>query len=558
MNASEWRYVGEGAEHAIFSSFLSCDEISEESNERLDVSLPLENSTLLLRIRKRDLVASSVWKDDFERQTTTRNLQRDDRSLYYIQHVISPSITPYIDIPKVIPLNWSFLKELHHRTVEGGCILPARRTDWEASQSTMAKKDDASSSFEKEPHPFAKVLYDYRSLNHLWKNAALQRNVGILVPNRCISIEIKPKAGYVAFSPLVHPLHRVKYQKSRFVLLQELHQQGNINKGWTKVSAPIKMSYYNPVDLYSKDASRMQKAISSLFSSPQNNLKVHYNGRPLIGHSIHSVASENYCKTMLFNLRPQYDSSEKSIKQVESILGEWIVKILQHETILQQLLKLQELDILDADGAILTYDRLVELCAGSHEEAQSILDDCTLSKETCDQNQLLKSSPFSLFENDRMDNDDEVIIESICDSISAFRALLMSSDPEAPTSNQMNEFHMQVATKVKSLNIEGCCFLLQNWLLSLAMSDASIFITLQQIEPTETGNISAGKGIVPIASNKDPGLLSFSADDKTTYLAYTVRLIDYDGKPASKLQSRHEKESPFCALSDKNTLKLNK
>jgi hypothetical protein len=65
----------------------------------------------------------------------------------------------------------------------------------------------------------------------------------------CINIEIK-KAGYLSISPLVDPLHYIKYTTCRFQLLQTLHENGQWSKGWTNTRNKCKKSEYNPLDLF--------------------------------------------------------------------------------------------------------------------------------------------------------------------------------------------------------------------------------------------------------------------------------------------------------------------
>lgn len=530
MDASKWEYIGEGGEHAIFGQ--------RDYDQRLKQKDSLLFGTpSLLRIRKRDLAASSIWTE----RNLRDNVASDKKSNQtFIRKIIADIMIPYVDIPKVLPMEWNFLKELHKSAISSGRIPSARVADWKA------RDRDFSGT------PTATLLRDYRRLNenYLYTFPSTNNNSVRLLPNRCIAIELKPKAGILACSPLVHPLHRAKFQKSRFVLLQNLHKQGKIAKGWAKASiSSQQVSLYDPLDLYSMNSSRMRTAISNLFDRPQNNLKVFYNGSIMIGHGIEGKEYENVQKEMYSNIFQIMDTAETKnnnyIRQeIEKKLGDWITTILLHENILQRLLELQKLDILDADGAILVYQRFVELCDGSHEKAQRILDDYTLQKmptaptyNESSRSQMLDSSPFySILEP----GSDISVIDSICDDIATFSLDLKTMNQESLSSKQkMDDMYTQVISKVKQLTTTECEFLLLNWLLSLTMCDASIFITIQQLEGI--GNTD----FVPMGDKDIPGLFTSQRNGQKTLFIYSLRLIDCDGKPARKLKTREQKESVF-------------
>lgn len=523
--------MGEGGEHALFKN----------------------KNKVLLRIRKRDLVISAKWREQPNTVNNHTPSTITTATSSYLETVIVPCMNPYVDIPRVVTTTWSFLNELRLRTVAAGCIPIARRQDW--TMTSSSKKHSTS-------RPLATILYDYRFL-HTKNTLQLPK----LVPNQCWSVELKPKAGYMAFSPLVQ--HKIKYSYSRFVLLQQLHQRGIIAKGWTSSLIPT-MSAYDPMDLYSASPSRMKTAVDNLFQCPQNNLRVHYNETPLIGLGAKDEdAFENICQSEVFT------TLFGDITGVETTRAMWrdcLVAILQEESILKKLLGLQELDVLDADGAILVYRRLVELCNGSHEQAQSLLDhDITISTSTTTSSSssssnmnkekeslmprklsLLESSPFAFPDNKAS----STRISAMCDDIADFRQLLIAAAPSLP--QESDEFHDRVRAQIDLLNVAECRFLLWNWLLSLTMCDVSIFISLQQIEPPMNAFVSGTNRyggnnsttvVSPMSSNGDPGHVTYSwNDEKQISFLYSVRLIDCDGKPSRKLRSRQEKEAAFEAL----------
>jgi hypothetical protein len=151
----------------------------------------------MLRIRKKDL-ALSLSSDCGE---TSLHLNAHNDPSHYIRHVVSPSLAPYVDIPIVVELDWKFLQQIRNQALAQGQIPRARQDDW--TLPSTDKKNHAT-------RPVGLLIANYRNLSI---PASMTYNH---CSDKCISVEIKPKAGYRAFSPLVEPLHRVKYLQSRF------------------------------------------------------------------------------------------------------------------------------------------------------------------------------------------------------------------------------------------------------------------------------------------------------------------------------------------------------
>eukprot|EP00980_Cylindrotheca_fusiformis_P011897 scaffold2830_cov131-Cylindrotheca_fusiformis.AAC.18 len=512
QDASQWRYIGEGGENALFQ----------------DVSSSSSSGCLLLRIRKRDLAVADNHPVDLPQLVANR-----PKSSYYLESVVAPCLASYIDIPEVVPLQWSFLKKLKQQTLNAGCIPEARRKDWSCDSGTSSSTPTIASS-----PPQAKLLYDYRYFQSPAKSKS----------GCCLSIEFKPKAGYVAFSPLVR--NRIKYQSSRFELLQKLHQQGKITKPWAKPTNRQDICHYDPIDLYSSSTERMKTALHNLFHCPQNFLKVYYNATTkLVGSkAVNKNRAEDLCRDEIIpNLvGTQTAMPAAATETVQNMLVECMVAILHQESLLPQLLKLQELDILDADGAIWVYNHLVELCGGSHEEAQELLDHGFTTEPSEATFSLLEATPFSIPKDHGATSS---VLAAMCENIAAFRQLLMKLAPNLPPQQQMDEYHELVRSQIPLLNSAECRFLLWNWLLSLAMCDVSMFITLQPIEPASAAQGSGVPTVSP-SGKGGSGMVTYSSwNDKPIAFAYRVRLIDCYGKPSRKLKSRQKKEEAFDTLS---------
>lgn len=140
----------------------------------------------------------------------------------------------------------------------------------------------------------------------------LSSQIGILHfnhirPNK-ISIEVKPKCGFLPSSPLI-PDDSVKRKISRFQMHQILKkQQGQIDN----------YTQYDPLDLFSGDLKRIKLAIRHLVETPQSFLKVFRDQK----------------KDKLY---------EKDI--------DWFSQFLFENNVLSQLLSIQKLDFFDIENS---------------------------------------------------------------------------------------------------------------------------------------------------------------------------------------------------------------
>ena len=316
--------------------------------------------------------------------------------------------------------------------------------------------------------------------------------------------------------------------------------------------------------------------------------------------------------------------------------------------LLQRILHLQqELDVLDGDGAVLIYNHLVsKFYNGSQQHAEKDIDtynyDSYISpasgtKNPCSRSstiKLLSISPFPFptsssnydNNNNNVAFDDGVTkrrttpttttLEKLCIQIEKFRQLLPdrsrnhtipadgtcsrnvvaqdcngdASPTILPLTDEMERIRKESLRLVDSLPREECIYLLQNWLLSLAMCDVSIFVTIrylgedldhallllgidnnqqqkqqqqeyhddnvsQREEATEGSSNSSRTSIVKTMTVNHPGLLRWTdcQSGVSKYFAYIVKTIDYDPKPAKKLRSRHKKEVVFRYLQSSPT-----
>jgi inositol-pentakisphosphate 2-kinase len=197
------------------------------------------------------------------------------------------------------------------------------------------------------------------------------------------------------------------------------------------------------------------------------------------------------------------------------------------------------LDILDVEGAGLVYQRLVDLCQGCHEDAQSLLDSIEskdLKKEDyCDMTMelpLLESSPFTF----ELSDDGPVSLMEFCLEIRDFHRLVASAKPELPSDALMDQARDKLMTMVSHLSLRQCIFLLRNWLLSLAVCDVSIFVTVQKLNNKLNSREISNLGLL----FRDKTTVTYR--NVTKEFVYSLHLIDCDQKPSKKLKGRSEKE----------------
>ena len=657
MNVADWQYAGEGGKHALFSYRPTAGQVHTPWLGKL------------LRLVKKDLaLALSVVLAADAPNTGTNELtdppapknppprhHQESESLQFMRHFVKPQLEQYLDLPESIILSWSFLNELREATVNSRpCPIPVSRlTSWIGIPLSSPHEKSIENDSTVSKVPVGMLIWDYRSFS---RERSLQTSASPIYP--CLSIEIKPKAGYLAVSPLVDPEHRVKYFQSRFVLLQELDREGyadQVQRGWKSgsvlgpentdqqsITAPTNISSYDPMDLFSVNCNRIKGALESLWTCPQNNFKLWYtpvvssraNACPLVyKDSILLRADGQYFVTPPNNEHHQqalrsFFSSFASTQDMpdgddvmkggapKEILMNLLTAVLWSErTLMDKLRQFQQLDVLDADGAVLVYQRLVDLCEGSHKEAQRKLDQYSCSPVICNHQKIEESARGSALGKALQWSPLEFPKESAC--CPAFVALCQELDRfagvvgEAQKSGEFSSnahnsqgldkvlseehqasrlFSIQQTSSIKSK--EACVYLLQNWLLSSIFCDVSFFVTIQELpmgtlhevpppdpsvdNPTKYCPVTNISTMVHQQQAQDkPGIILLQLHQKqsleearesggegeiiqTIPIQYEMKVIDCDRKPSTKLEARHKKEKIFTFLNARVSSHRNK
>lgn len=670
MKSEDWEYAGEGGKHALFSYQPNNKEPGSFGDG--DPSSRSRWIGRLLRLEKKYLAAAAHSLDldgvvASDRQSHDNDNEEESESIRFLRHFVKPHLEYYLDLPESLSLSWSFVKELKDSTLKcRPCPIPeARRSSWKsiggAEQLQQLQKDI----------PLGTLLWDYRSIpptKSLLQQVPTLDTTTLAVTSvsscACWSMEIKPKAGYTATSSLVDPEHHTaKFYQSRFVLLQTLDRLGygdQIDRGWKKkekntphtpigttetaASPSSTTSSYDPMDLFSFDATRIQTALECLWACPQNNFKLWF-APPIAAVSNNDTTDNDDDDAALSNctdkdpilLRadkqyyvttPPTDENEQqhdffSSSTLPTLMGaispatmsgiptkdmllQLTTAVLCAENhLMNQLLRLQRLDILDADGAVLIYQKLVELLGGSHTEAQQCIDQYAepQGNSTISSSGLGKALQWSPLDVPKEAARCPAFV-ALCQELDRFALVLKKSQEGSGHNNNDRDANPMIAEhkashlfcrqQIAAMESKAACvYLLQNWLLSLLFCDVSFFVTLQNLlpnsiwslnsetplaaslpsdntaaNPHSTNNASTrvhrqqtqdGPGVIVLQmhqgqSSSEGAQTGFQIDGEaeiaTTHLfQYEIKAIDCDRKPSKKLQNRRKKEQLFRLLS---------
>jgi hypothetical protein len=432
---------------------------------------------------------------------------------------------PYVDVPERVFLDRNLLRSLRREMgLARGQRPPRRRRDWSFEDAS----DNSSGWGSRMP--------DYR------------------LPGVCV--EVKPKGGYITASPFLEESRRHKYYKSRYTLLQELYREGKVIRDWMmeEDSTPIQASAYDPVDLFSGDAARMRHALHQLVQCPQNNLQI-WRGR----HKVLGGKNNNDWRAVGEALGLPKDRDDDNV--IIELLIELLVQVLLQEPFLSRVLALQKLDLLDTDGAILVFRRLIQLCDGDEKRAESLLEDFPLEWTQGDPITvpLLTSCPLP-------QPKETVHLAELCEQMAVVAIGL-----EHGTSPSLQNIR-EARQTLDSLSLHECRYLLQAWLISLTICDLTFFLHLEprpanpdteehddiqvlslQQQPNvpdiqvlslqQQPNVRDIQVLSLQQQPNVPGRISFPP--AKTELQYMLKAIDLDRKPARKIRSRYAKESQF-------------
>ncbi|CAG7899452.1 unnamed protein product [Brassica rapa] len=165
----------------------------------------------------------------------------------------------------------------------------------------------------------------------------------------CLSVEIKPKCGFLPSSSFIAEENVIKKSITRFEMHQVLKLHDN------EIS---EISEYDPLDLFSGSKDRIHKAIRALYATPQNNFRVFLNGSLVFGG-----LGGGTCKTTS-KVEQDFEQLLKDIIKTKdgsraNHFIELVAETVYTSGVLDHLLDVQKLDKYNIEGAVHVYYDLI-------------------------------------------------------------------------------------------------------------------------------------------------------------------------------------------------------
>ncbi|EFJ06034.1 hypothetical protein SELMODRAFT_136205 [Selaginella moellendorffii] len=351
--AGDWRYKGEGASNVVLDYRGSDSQLLGT----------------VLRIRKAPLrengggcapvlsdLERNLWKDW---PAVASSSNEEELRHVYVRDVMRPLLgEDYVDsgVCVIVPVSRKFLEDVSQH-------IRANRPAWRAEEADL----------------------DFSSKNVLAVcDHTLFPGLANESDSPTLSIEIKPKWGYLPQSDAISTENHVKKVVSRFAMHQLLKfVQGKIRSS----------SSYCPLDLFSGTRDGIIKALNALFKSPQNNLRVFKDGNRIFTGSVDGAqdSTDSSASRDLLE-RSLVDFTDSVTGQRLDVLEKLIAEILHSSETLRKLLQTQQLDSLDIEGVIHLYYSFVGLHC---PECGSDKTGCSIDSDV-DKRSVLFASPHSM------------------------------------------------------------------------------------------------------------------------------------------------------------------
>ncbi|KAF5740786.1 inositol-pentakisphosphate 2-kinase-like isoform X1 [Tripterygium wilfordii] len=319
-DAADWVYRGEGGANLVLaycgSSPAFVGKVMRVQKEKREKShghrrkkseRPKSPSSLTVEERL-------LWKDAGELiSSPTKEIMEQ----VYVQHVISPLLGPkHVDPGIRILVSREFLESIEKNVI-------FQRPAWRVDAARVDMSRDST------------LLMSDHSLFPL----------GTLKGQPFLSVEIKPKCGYLPFSRYIAERNAIKRSITRFKMHQVLKlRQHEISE----------LSEYDPLNLFSGSKGRIQKAIKALYATPQNNFRVFLNGSLILGGLGGGTNKTNIGTEEAFENQLKCLIQAGNGMRTESFIH-LVTEAVYNSGVLDRLLEAQKLDNLDIEGAIHAY-----------------------------------------------------------------------------------------------------------------------------------------------------------------------------------------------------------
>ncbi|XP_052201541.1 inositol-pentakisphosphate 2-kinase isoform X3 [Diospyros lotus] len=320
-DAGDWIYRGEGAANLVLAYGGSSSEFigkvlriqKAPSNGSPRYGFDIEDGDLALTEDE-----CLLWR---EIEGLASAATREIAEHLYVRHVMSPLLgRGHVDAGIFVIVSKEFLEVVEKNVL---CQRPSWRVD-------------------------------AANVNALCNSALLMSDhsvfpKGNLKGNFCISVEIKPKCGFLPISRFISEGNAVKKSTTRF----KMHQALKLHQGETS-----ELSEYNPLDMFSGSKDRLHEAIMALFATPHNNFRAFLNGSLIFG-GLGGRADGTSCM-----IGEAFEDVLKCVIQADEGLRTryflcLVTEALYGSGLLNQLLKIQKLDVFDIEGAIHAYYDIV-------------------------------------------------------------------------------------------------------------------------------------------------------------------------------------------------------
>ncbi|KAJ8772517.1 hypothetical protein K2173_027694 [Erythroxylum novogranatense] len=316
-DAADWTYRGEGACNIVLA-YSGSSPIFIGKVMRIQKVARNGKSGGVQRNLELSEKEKLLWRDAEE---VVSSPNREIADQLYVKHVMTPLLgAKYVDSGMRVLVTRNFLEAVEKNVMSW-------RPAWRVDASKVDLKRDS-----------VVIMSDHSVFPH-----------GVLKGGACISVEIKPKCGFLPVSKFIAEGNSVKRSTTRFRMHQALKLQQQVIS---------ELSKYNPLDLFSASKERILKAIKDLYTTPQNNFRVFLNGSLVLGGlgggaKKTDAATEEAFEDVLEGII----RSEKDLRTSSFI--ELVAETVYSSGVLNQLLEVQKLDTLDIEGAIHAYYNLV-------------------------------------------------------------------------------------------------------------------------------------------------------------------------------------------------------
>ncbi|KAF7813354.1 inositol-pentakisphosphate 2-kinase-like isoform X1 [Senna tora] len=311
-DAADWVYRGEGAANIVLAysgssppfigKVMRLRKAPKSGYQKLKICTALTEHERLL------------WKDVGELVSSS---SKECAGQLYVEHVMKPLLgSKYVDAGMNVPVSVEFLE-----SIEKNCNR--QRPAWRVDSAQVDRHFNS-----------VLLMSDHSLFPH-----------GNLEAAPCLSIEIKPKCGFLPISRFISDETAIKRSITRF----KMHQALKLHQGEI-----AELSQYNPLDLFSGSKERIQKAIKDLFATPQNNFRVFLNGSLIFG-GLGGGAPATNCQ-----IAKAFENALKFVIQADDglyteKLSNLVAETLHKSGVLDRLLEVQKLDHIDIEGAIHAY-----------------------------------------------------------------------------------------------------------------------------------------------------------------------------------------------------------